>query len=72
MKEFLMVIEKNGTQHHKAIVSVFPKNSETLYWRLLRDLSMREVIVDCLDFEGFFLLFEVSETEKIGIRIEKK
>ena len=48
VKEFLMVIEKNRTQHHKAlvsvypIVSVFPKNSETLHWRLLGDLSRRE------------------------------
>jgi len=46
------------------------KHSTGDFWGTFQ--GERDDVVDCLDFEGFFLLFEASETEKIGIRIEKK
>ena len=54
-----------------AVVSLFPKNSDTLYWRVLNVKSNRTLLLNCFDIKGKFILFDSFENLMIGIPIKK-
>jgi len=68
IEEYYKIQMSDGMFHFVALARFYPKDSETVYWRLLRNLLDAFVVVKCQDFRGNFILFDGDGKLKIGVR----